>query len=105
MAKIAFFGDSESIKGFAAIGVHTAVCDDPAGAAECFKALISQDYGIIYITEELAAELSEEIEKLDESFLPAVIPLPGVKNNNGIGISRLKASVEKAVGSDIIFNK
>ncbi len=105
MVKIAFFGDRESIKGFAAVGINIVPCDDIQKAAEQFKTLISGDYGIIYITEELAAVLSEEILRLDEKFLPAVIPLPGVKGNNGIGIDRLKASVEKAVGSDIIFNK
>lgn len=105
MVKIAFFGDRESIKGYAAVGINIFPCDDIQRAAEQFKDLCSGDYGIIYITEELAAELSEEIARLDERFLPAVIPLPGVKNNNGIGIDRLKASVEKAVGSDIIFNK
>lgn len=105
MVKIAFFGDRESIKGYAAVGINTVPCDDITKAREKFKELISGEFGIIYITEELAAELAEEIAKLDEAFLPAVIPLPGVKNNNGIGINRLKASVEKAVGSDIIFNK
>lgn len=105
MVKIAFMGDSESIKGYAAVGINIFPCSGVKEAEDCFKALCNGDYGIIYITEELAQELSEEIAKYDEKFMPAIIPLPGVKNNNGIGISRLKASVEKAVGSDIIFNK
>ena len=59
---------------------------------------------MIYITESLAAELEDEIEKFAERPLPAIIPIPGVKNNNGIGIANVKKAVEKAVGSDIIFN-
>lgn len=105
MVKIAFFGDRESIKGFAAVGIELCPCDDFENARAQFKKLCSGDYGIIYITEELATLLSEELAECDGKFLPAVIPLPGVKNNSGIGINRLKASVEKAVGSDIIFNK
>ncbi|MBO5200002.1 MAG: V-type ATP synthase subunit F [Clostridia bacterium] len=105
MVKIAVFGDYESIKGYAAVGMNAIPCEDPSTAREQFKTLTSGDYGIIYVTEELAVLLAEEIANLDDKFLPAVIPIPGVKNNNGIGISRLKASVEKAVGSDIIFNK
>lgn len=105
MVKIAFFGDIESIKGYAAVGINIIPCEDENHAAVQFKDIINGDYGVVFITEELAGKLSEEIDKLDEKFLPAVIPLPGVKNNNGIGIKRLKASVEKAVGSDIIFNK
>ena len=105
MVKIAFLGDSESIKGFAAVGINIFPCDDKAQAAEKLKELCAGDYGVIYITEELAAELYTEISRYDEKLTPAIIPLPGVKNNNGIGINRLKASVEKAVGSDIVFNK
>ncbi len=105
MVKIAFLGDSESVKGYAAIGIKAFPCDEAEKAESIFKELCSGEYGIIFITEELALPLSDEIAKYDEKFMPTIIPLPGVKNNNGIGISRLKASVEKAVGSDIIFNK
>ncbi len=105
MNKIAIIGDRESIKGFAAIGISTVPCDVDDTAAQKFNELCSGEYGIVFITEELARHLEEEIAKYDNKFIPAIIPLTGVKNNNGIGMDRLKASVEKAVGSDIIFNK
>lgn len=104
MVKIAVLGDAESIKGFASVGLDI-FSTDLKTAKETFKKLVSGDFGVIYITEEIAAELKEEIAEFDEKMLPAIIPIPGVKNNNGIGLARLKASVEKAVGSDIIFNK
>lgn len=104
MVKIAVLGDAESIKGFSCVGLSLFPVD--LGEAKAtFKKLTAGDFGIIYITEEIAQELSEEIAEFDEKMLPAIIPIPGVKNNNGIGLSRLKASVEKAIGSDIIFNK
>ena len=105
MVKIAFLGDRESIKGFAAVGINIFPCENAEEAEARLKELCSGEYGIIYITEEYAALLSEDIAKFDEKMLPAIIPVPGVKNNNGIGINRLRASVEKAVGSDIIFGK
>ena len=105
MVKIAFLGDRESIKGFACVGVSIFPCETAEQAEKTLKEISGGEYGIIYITEEYALALSEIIEKFDERPFPAIIPLPGVKNNNGIGIHRLKASVEKAVGSDIIFNK
>ena len=37
-------------------------------------------------------------------MLPAIIPIPGVTGNTGMGIKMVKKSVEQAVGSDIIFN-
>ena len=58
---------------------------------------------MIYITEALAAELSEEIEKCRGRRFPAVIPIPGISGNTGAGMLAVKKSVEQAVGSDIIF--
>lgn len=104
MVKIAVLGDAESIKGFSSVGLDTFEVNSQT-ARGIFKKLTNGDFGVIYITEEFAAELKEEITEFDEKMLPAIIPIPGVKNNNGIGLARLKASVEKAVGSDIIFNK
>ena len=47
--------------------------------------------------------LEEEIDRYRFSRLPAILPIPGVSGNNGIGIKNVKKSVEQAVGSDIIF--
>ena len=58
---------------------------------------------MIYSTEALAAQLEQEIEKYREEILPAIIQIPGVSGNTGAGILEVKKSVEKAVGSDILF--
>ena len=62
----------------------------------------SDDFGIIYITEKLAAEIPDEIEKYRFSYKPAIIPIPGVKGNTGAGMAEVNKSIVKAVGSDII---
>lgn len=105
MVKIAVMGDSESIKGFAALGLNIFVCEDNDTAIECFKKISSEGYGLIYITEYLCEVLSRQIEKADKNLNLNIVPIPGVSQNNGIGVKRLKMAVEKAVGSDIIFNK
>ena len=104
MYKAAVLGDTESIKGFAAVGLDVFACDDAQKAAPLFRDLVAGEYAVIFVTEELTLLLEKEIAAVSERQIPGVIPIPGVKGNNGIGISRLKASVEKAVGSDIIFN-
>ena len=58
----------------------------------------------IYITEALAAECKKTIDKFQEELLPAVIQIPGVSGNTGEGVQGVKTSVEKAVGSDILFS-
>ena len=102
MVRVAVMGDTESIKGFAAVGLDIYPCDDPAEAAHQFRRLAAGEYGAIFLTEELAALLEKEIRRLDEQPLPAVIPIPGLKGNNGFGMRRVSESVERAVGSDII---
>ena len=60
-------------------------------------------YGIIYITEELAAEIEEEIDRYKDEMLPAVIALPGRKGPTGDGMRNVSKAVERAVGADILF--
>ena len=105
MVKIAVLGDTTSIKGFAAVGLEINPCDNPAEAETQFAKILSADYGIIYVTEQLIPHLQKQIAKTDKQLSPSVVPIPGVVGNNGTGTGALKAAVEKAVGSDIIFNK
>lgn len=102
MAKICVLGDSESIKGFAALGLETFVCENDNTADELFKKLIGEGYSVIFVTEHLCQVLEKDIEKVDKQISINVVPIPGVSRNNGIGVARLKLAVEKAVGSDII---
>ena len=105
MVKIAVMGDSESIKGFAALGLEIFICEDDDYADDLFKKISDGGYGVIFITEHLCEVLKRYIEKTDKKINVNVVPIKGISRNNGIGIDRLKSAVEKAVGSDIIFNK
>lgn len=103
MYKIAVMGDRDSIYGFAAVGLQPFPITDTEEAAARLKSLVDSDYAVIYITEELASRLEKEIAYFSERELPAIILIPGVSGNTGKGIQAVKRSVERAVGSDIIF--
>ena len=103
MYKVAVMGDYDSIYGFAALGLSIFPTDGE-GAAETLRKLADGEYGVIYMTESLAAGLQEEIQEYRERQQPAIILIPGVSGNTGEGIAQVKKSVEQAVGSDIIFN-
>ncbi len=105
MYRIAVLGDRDSIYGFAALGLEIFPVSDSEAGAHTLRRLAEQDYAVIYITEALAKDLDAELERYRESLLPAVIPIPGVHGNTGMGIRMVKRSVEQAVGSDIIFNE
>ncbi len=104
MYKIAVMGDRDSIYGFAAVGLEPFPITDTQAAADKLKSLAEGgEYAVIYITEELAARLEREIDYYSDRALPAIIQIPGVFGNTGNGMKAVKQSVERAVGSDIIF--
>ena len=104
MVKIAVLGDRDSIYGFAALGLEIYPVETHEEGARLIKKLAAGDYAVIYITEAMAEELETEIDTYRSREWPAIIPIPGVSGNTGIGIRAVKKSVEQAVGSDIIFN-
>ena len=104
MRDIAVIGDYDSIYGFAALGFDTIPVTEPAEAKHKLSELAEQGYGIIYITEFLAADLRDEIAKYQDKIVPAIIEIPGTHGNTGAGIVKIMQSVERAVGSDILFS-
>lgn len=104
MYRAAVLGDRDSIYGFAALGLDVYPVADSQEGAKTLKRLCDGSCAVVYITEALAAQLQEEIEHFNSQPLPAIIPIPGVSGNTGMGIQMVKKSVEQAVGSDIIFN-
>ena len=105
MYRAAVIGDRDSIYGFAALGLDINVIEQGEDPKQKFRSLCQGGYAVIYITEALALQLDEEIEHYKESPTPAIILIPGVTGNTGQGIASVKKTVEKAVGSDIIFNE
>ncbi len=104
MYKVAVLGDRDSIYGFAALGLDTYSVIGHEEASKTLKKLAEGQYAVIYITESLQAELESDIDRYVTDYLPAIIPIPGVSGNTGMGMRNVKKSVERAVGSDIIFN-
>ncbi|MBR3146700.1 MAG: V-type ATP synthase subunit F [Eubacterium sp.] len=102
MYKIGVMGDHDSIYGFAALGFDVFPVSGEE-AKKKLKELAESDYAVIYITEKLASELHEQLDKYREELMPAIIRIPGVSGNTGEGIRDIHLSVEKAVGSDILF--
>lgn len=102
MYKIAVIGDMDSVYGFAALGLDTYFVDEQKEAVKLIRRLEKAQYAVIYITEQLAALVGEELMRLSELPLPAVIPIPGVCGNTGMGMKNVREAIVKAVGSDIV---
>lgn len=105
MYRAAVIGDRDSIYGFAALGLDVFPVEDSETGSKTLRRLAEGKYAVIYITEALAAQLEYELDHYRQQPLPAVIPIPGITGNTGMGMRMVCKSVEQAVGSDIIFNE
>lgn len=102
---IAIIGDTESVKGFSAIGIDIYPCDKLENAHYILRKIADGgNYAVIFLTEEIYNSTEKERRRYSQKLFPAVIPVPGVTGNLGIGKKRLSDFVQQAVGSDIIFN-
>lgn len=104
MLKIAVIGGADTVIGFKALGLETCPVANADQAREALRRMTreSDDYAIIYLEENLAAELQRDIDRYKDSPKPAIILIPGREGSLGLGQSALKAAVERAVGSDIL---
>ena len=104
MLKIAVIGGRETVMGFKALGLETYPAANATEASKILRSLTrdDQNYAIIYIEENLAAELEHEISRFKDNPTPAIILIPGREGPIGIGQSALKAAVERAVGTNIL---
>ena len=90
--------------GFKALGLETYPAAKAQEASRILRSLTRDrdDYAIIYIEENLAAELSQEIDRFKDSPSPAIILIPGREGSLGLGQNALRSAVERAVGTNIL---
>ena len=92
--------------GFKALGLEACPAANAEEAREILHRLTreSDEYAIIYIEENLAVALQSEIDKFKDSPTPALILIPGREGSTGMGLTALRAAVERAVGTNILDN-
>ncbi len=104
--KAAVIGDQDSILAFNALGMDIFTAEKAEIAARLIDQLAGSGYAVIYITEPVAALVSDRIAYYRERELPAIVPVPSIKGMTGSGMQQVKNSVKKAVGIDILeFDK
>ena len=97
MYRIAVIGDPDSVLGFKALGLEVCPAEDVEQARQAIHRMAKENYAILYLTEQLAAQLQPEIART-----PAIILIPGKEGSLGIGMANVTNAVERAVGADIL---
>lgn len=106
MYKIGIIGEREGVLGFMALGFSVHEAENTETAGKILRTLVkSGEYAIIYVVENYAIALEEEIAKYKDMPLPAITVIPATTGSNGYGMASIKSAVERAVGADILFNE
>lgn len=105
MQKVAVLGDLDMIIGFRGLGLYTREVKSAAEAETVLKDLAKADYGVIYLSEAIAAENPSLLEPYRKRITPALILIPSGRGGSDFALSRLKEQVKRAVGIDILSTK
>lgn len=100
--KIAVVGDKDSVLAFKMLGFDVYFATEAGEARRLVDQLAKEDYGIIFLTEQLAVKIPETLERYDEQVTPAVILIPNRTGTNNFGEERFAGNVERAVGIKIM---
>lgn len=103
--KVAFVGDKTATDGFKALGLDVFNVPSPGEAARAWKAVVPGEYAIIFFTEREYRELEHELEPLRRQRLPVLTVMPPVAGRTLAAQEEIRALVERAVGTDVLFRE
>ena len=104
-AKIAAFGESDIMLIFKAIGADVYPVESSADREDAesrLKKIIKEGYGIIFMTETIAAGLDSIIRHYANRITPSIVVIPGLGQRNNYAVNQLRTAIIKAVGADIM---
>lgn len=100
--KVGVVGDKDSVLAFKALGIDVYPVVEADEARKAIDKMARQDYAVVFVTEQVAQNIEDTIERYNKELLPAVILIPSNQGSLNIGLSRISDSVEKAVGVNIL---
>lgn len=100
--KIGFVGEKDAVYAFGMLGMNVHYVSSGKEFREVIQQLVSENYGVIFVTEKMAKLAPDIIRKYDEEFVPAIILIPSEVESESIGLQRIQENVKKAVGQNIL---
>jgi V/A-type H+/Na+-transporting ATPase subunit F len=107
MAQIAFIAQDRIFRVFAYFGMDVFLVNTPQEADEKLQELAGdtdREWGIVYLEERLAAELTTQIAALNRAVLPVISVAPSSGDTQGIARDTLQGLVRKVTGVDMSFD-
>lgn len=105
MYRLAIIGSKNIIQSFKLFGIEIFPINSEEEGRAAIKKIDQSDYAVLFVTEDWMKKLDADLTELKKRPIPAVIPLPTHLGQSDYGVEELKKTVERAVGSDILFKK
>jgi V/A-type H+/Na+-transporting ATPase subunit F len=105
MYKIAIIGDRDTIIGFKLLGVSLFFSSNKDEVIGILDKLVKEEYAVIFVTEDIADQISGEIERLQKTSFASITIIPNKLEKKYLGMRILRKNIEKAMGTDILFRK
>ena len=101
MHKTAVIGDGNWVLAFKSIGFDTVISTDPM---RDIRKLVREEYAVIFIEENLAAQAKDLIDEYKVQPFPMIIPIPGVREgeHTGLGLEEIRQNVIRVFGKDTL---
>lgn len=99
MYKVAVITDLETATGFRLAGVEVREAADAKSAMEHLRALVSADYGLVAMNEDLLKGAEHEVSRLmRDRDLPIIVPFPAAKAQIESGEDYVARLVKEHIG-------
>lgn len=99
--RVAMIGDEVSLIPFEMLGVDAYPIASSDDAHAVFENVISKDFAVVFVTEEIYERLEHEIAEVSTRLLPAITIIPSVTSARGIGGVKIEKAIERALGTKI----
>ena len=93
--KIAFIGNGDSVMGFTPLGITAYPATDRRTAVNALNDCLRAEFTLLFVTEEIAGILANEIRAIRFRPTPAILVVPSTLGSTGLGLRRLRTLVEK----------
>jgi V/A-type H+-transporting ATPase subunit F len=104
-SKAAVVGDADMVLLFRSAGFDGWAMDGSAEDEKQFTRLLKEDYTLIFIAEPLAEKWVSLLDRVRSQTFPMVVLIPGPKGSLGHAMKRVRETVKRAVGVDIMKEK
>ena len=99
---VAVIGDRASVADFRALGLDAYPADTAGEAEVLIDALAEKGCAVICLTETLAKDLPQALDRRKGTLQPAILLIPGREGSLGIGKEQITAAIRRAIGTDLL---